>query len=101
MSTPSKRKAFDALVSRILFLELGALAALVTLYTVIKNPVTEPLTITFITGFLLIGLFCFYIYFGFDDKKVKKWANQTGNHWLMFVFVLLAYGLANVIRRWK
>ena len=101
MSTSSKRKVFDALVSRILFFELGAMVILVAIYVFLQNPITGLLTSIFCLGLLLIGLCCIYICFGLDNKKVKEWASQTGNHWAMFIFVLLAYGFANAIRRWK
>jgi uncharacterized membrane protein len=94
----SKRKKFDALVSRILFFELGVLFIIVTALVILNNSVTEISAITVSVIFLIIGLFCMYSCFTIDDKKVIRWAEKTGSHWLLFFLVLVAYGMADVIR---
>jgi len=51
-----------------------------------------------ISGFLITGAFCLFCCFASDDKKVIKWAEKTGNHWLLIFLVFIAYGLAAAIR---
>lgn len=98
MGSYTKRKKFDALVSRILFFELGTLFCVVSILVSLNNPLTEIQTILFGTGFLVAGTFCMFCCFTIDDRKVIKWAEKTGNHWLLFFLVIIAYGSASVIR---
>ncbi len=93
-----ERKQFDALVSRILFLELGIAFLAVSFLIFFNNPTNETMTIFFGGGFSIIGLFCTYCCFMPDDKKVINWANNTGNHEVMFLFIGAAYGLAALVR---
>jgi len=98
MGNSSKRKKFDALVSRILFFELGLLSIAVSSLVFINNPLTETLTILLFVGFFIVGTSCIFCCFAIDDKRIIKWAENTGNYWLLFLLVLIAYGSATAIR---
>jgi hypothetical protein len=100
MGKPVKtRKQFDALVSRILFLELAVTSTAFALIVFYICPVNQITTILSGGGLLIGGIFCIYCCFMPDDKKVIKWAENTGNHEVMFLYIVLAYALAALVRR--
>lgn len=96
--TAKERKKFDALVSRVLFFELAIAAVAIGILVFSANSIAEPMTIIFGGLFIAVGLFCFYPCFALDNKRVSKWAENTGNHEAMFIFVGVAYGVAAFLR---
>jgi hypothetical protein len=96
--TVKERKKFDSLVSRILFFELAIAAIAIGILVLSTNSIIHPLTILFGGTFILAGLFCLYSCFALSDGQVSKWAENTGNHEVMFLFIGLAYGLASLFR---
>lgn len=102
MSTRVKnRKKFDVLVSRILFFELAISFLAVDFFIMFINSDINPFTIFLGVLFTILGLFCLYSCCLLDDSKVKNWAEKTGSHEILIVFVGLAFCIASILRRCK
>ncbi len=99
MRARTREKRFDALISRVLFFELAVFAIfLLWLFLPTSSASSTLIAIILSIGAAIIGL-CLYACFVLEDNKVIRWANNTGNHELMFAFALLAMGISEVVRR--
>jgi predicted membrane channel-forming protein YqfA (hemolysin III family) len=94
----NKSKKLSFFVSKILFVELGVLFISVGLVVLFNNP-TNDLMANFISSiFFILGAYSFYPCFIKDERKVINWAENTGNHELMFIFIAIAYGIASLLK---
>jgi len=95
----AKETQFDGKVARTLLVLMGVTAVIVGLLMK-TDPLPEncaflalPLAIAFFTVgivLLLVGVLS-------SKSTVIRWADSTGNHEVMIVFLMLAYGIAAII----
>jgi hypothetical protein len=102
MMSKRSHKKFDALVSRVLFFEFGVAAFVLTISSFfLSGGVTSILFVAVSACSLTISLLCFTASLYFDDKRISIWAENTGNHEILIIFVAAAWGIATVIRGGK
>lgn len=94
-----KRDQFDERVSRILLFLLGGAFLNVSGYIIWDNlGDLSPLTLAFSSGFSLFGLPLVLVSIFSRKSIAMKWAENTGNHEVLIVFILLAYGIAAITK---
>jgi hypothetical protein len=99
MASKRQRKQFDTLVSRILLILIGLSSTLVAGTAFYANPTLDGI-VAAIGGFLLIlGIPTLMVGSFGSDKTACKWAYNTGNHEVLIVYALAAFGIAYVIRK--
>ena len=92
-------KKFSALVSRILFFQLGLFALFVSVAIALwVESVELPIAIICLLFFIGSSV-CFYAGCILDDKSVSRWGDKTGNHEILIVFAVLSFFLASLIQR--
>ena len=95
-----KRKEFDERVSRILLFILGSAFLVAGMFVYSKNTpiILNTAPFYFFLVFCLFGLpFLLISLFG-KKSTVVKWAENTGNHEVLIIFILLSYGIASITK---
>ena len=93
------KKRYDTLVSRVLFMEFAFVSLAIGIFLLLRY-LGSSLVISIIALALLsFSVFCLYICFVTDDKKMVRYAENTGNHEIMLVFIVAAYFIASIVRR--
>jgi Kef-type K+ transport system membrane component KefB len=94
-----KSKKLDVRVSKILFIELAVMSLLTSFFVLSHNENNEVIASIASAIFFIAGMFLFYPCFIKDERKVISWAEKTGNHEVMFVFIAIAYGISSLFKR--
>jgi len=92
-------KKYNTLMSRILFVEFAFIALAIGIFLLMKYLGSSLIVSVIAIAFLLLGVICLYICFMTDDKKIVRYAENTGNHEVMLVFVVGAFFIASIVRR--
>ena len=95
-----KREELDEKVSRILLFILGSafLAFGVFVYYTNTPIILNSVPFYFFLGFCLLGLPLLFISLFGKKSTAVKWAENTGNHEVLIVFILLSYGIASLTK---
>ena len=98
-----KERDFDGRVSRILLFLLGSTFIAIALFIIYANtPVIFNSTpFYFFLGFSLLGLPFLFISLFAKQSTAITWAEYTGNHEALIIFILLSYGIASIITKFK
>ena len=98
-----KKREFDERVSRILLFMLGfSFLSFGIFFYYTNTPITlNSVPFYFCLGFCLFGLPLLLISLFGKKSTAVKWAENTGNHEILIIFILLSYGIASIYSRYK
>jgi Kef-type K+ transport system membrane component KefB len=94
-----KSKKLDVRVSKILFIELAVMALFTSFLVLSNNENNEVISSVVSAVLFIVGMLLFYPCFIKDERTVINWAEKTGNHEVMFVFIAISYGLSSLLKR--
>lgn len=101
MSSRRQRKQFDELVSRVFLLLIGSVILGVSGVFFYNSSSLDSATVIVISIFIAIGLSLCFVSLVCSKKTVCAWADNTGNHEILILFILAALGVAYIIRKFN